>query len=1107
MSEMAEMAETPSTENQQQAASLPDDPQQRHEGLKLDLMTGSANQPLADLRLAAMEYLRSMTPSGKDQAAAAPKQNRWVQMGPMAIPWGQTYSNARVLVTGRVTAIVVDPTDSNCIYVGTALGGVWKTKNDGKTWVPMSDNEDSLAIGALAMDPSNHLVLYAGTGEGNFSGDSYYGAGVLKTTNGGASWTLQGANTFTRARFSRIAVDPKTPSTIFAATGNGLYRSMDGGESWEQLKSDVLPAWQATDVIIDSSTPGTVYAAFWSAGIYRTTDADNATPTWTKLAGGLPTGGFTRIALGISPSSPKTLYALIANTPSLSYIIDQFYSTTDGGDSWSRTPLPNGNLGGQGFYNLNVAVDLATPDIVYLSAISLWKASRNTTGDWSFTNIGMAFHPDNHTIAFDPKNLQVLYAGSDGGIYTSKDGGATWSDAINKGLCITQFEFMEQHPHSDAVVFAGTQDNGTEQFRNSPVFYHAYDGDGGYVAIDHNEPNNVICTYIYLTPKRSTEGGIFGSWTDVSRGLSGSALFYSPLALDASHPNNVAMGADKVFLDPAQGNGGWVTSVALPGLENVSEINYVNSDLIYVGTSRGKVYRLVGSSNVWTVTELSNAQLPGQFIWDIATLPKDDHTIIVVMSGFGSPHVWRGTVPARGTGAARWTDISGTGAGRLPDIPVNVVVIDPALADTIYIGTDVGVFRTTNGGTTWEPFSSGLPGSAIFDMSLHEPTRLLRVVTHGRGMWELKLDTHNQLDVNLFVRHNLMDTGHPPSNAASTTAAFQDPLQHVALGDQLWWWECADLKIDAPEGSLQAYQMDPAQVDYVKFERELEHRNPQRGHLNRIYAQLQNRGIAPPSDVTIKLLYTGACAGLPDLPADFWEAFPGDSIEESHWKSVGPARVISSLSPYQPANLEWDWTMPITDAEHSCLLMVTDSASDPIPGANKVFKVEELISREKRVGVKNLHVVNVAPKTHYWTPFHFYGNPKLRHTITIPPSIASGWRLGILFQAGTQKALKLERVTTTRPTAAMLKALKDRIGSDIGKYDTTALYLWDNSHADASLANVVLPGVGLSAMLLLSPSQKAVANGKVSIIQKMKQDIIGGSTFVLRTTKFVLEEK
>src|SRR5947207_5494564 len=419
----------------------PDDPLQRHEELNADRKLGSEGKPLADLRLAALEHARKMlTTADSESVVPLAGASNWVQLGPTVIPKGQTYDThtppATVQVTGRITSIVVDPTDPNTIYVGAAQGGVWKTTDRGRTWNPKTDHEASLAIGAIAIDPKKHLVLYVGTGEGNFSGDSYYGAGVLKTTDGGNVWTLLGKTTFKRARFSRIAVNPETPATVFAATSFGVYRSLDGGENWTQMTnglpsvSPTGPVRGATDIVIDPNTLDTAYAAFWAAGVYRTSNANAASPTWTKLTNGLPIGNFSRIALGVDPSSPQTLYALMADAASPNYYINQFYRTTDGGNSWSAILLPldatsgANNIGKQGFYNLNVAVDPTTPDIVYLSGISLWKATRNTiTGTWLFADIGRLFHPDNHSFAFDPTNHRIIYAGSDGGIYTSVDAG------------------------------------------------------------------------------------------------------------------------------------------------------------------------------------------------------------------------------------------------------------------------------------------------------------------------------------------------------------------------------------------------------------------------------------------------------------------------------------------------------------------------------------------------------------------------------------------------------------------------------------------------------------------------------------------------------------
>ncbi len=728
----------------------------------------------------------------------------------------------------------------------------------------------------------------------------------------------------------------------------------------------------ATDVVIDPSSLNTVYVAFWGDGIYKSTNVDASTPKWTKLNTGLSAGDITRIALAISQSPKQILYALIVDNNG--DLINKFYRTTNGGTSWSSITLPGGSIGGdsippgtiggQGAYNLNVAVDPTRPDIVYLSGISIWKAVRNSaTNVWTITDIGRNIHGDNHAFAFDSTN-HMIYAGSDGGIYKSPDEGTTWIDTINEGPCITQFEFMDQHPTSDAVVFGGTQDNGTEQFRNSPVFYHAADGDGGFVAIDPNQPNNVIHEYYEASPERSIHGGKFGTgnpewgtWDDdISMGLVGESLFYPPFTLDQTNPNNIAFGTDRVNLDPAQGTHRWPTKVRIPGLKGlISAINYVNSNLIYVGTTQGEVYCLTKSGATWKLTAINAIPLPARWVWDVATRPDDPNTVIVVMAGFGKPHIWRGAV--RTNGPATWTDISGTGSGRLPDIPINSLAIEPDAPDTMYIGTDIGVFRTTNGGTTWTQFSQGLPNVAVYDMRLHTPTRLLRAATHGRGMWERKLDTTSMPDINIYVRNNLMDTGRIAPSPSDVTAAFDDPLQHVALGDQLSWWQCADIKIDTQEGSTRDYQMNVTDVDYVAFESKLEHRNPQRDAINRVYVQVHNRGIQPATNVTVKILYADASSGYPDLPSDFWTAFPDDPTDTSQWAPIGSAKIIPSLSPTEPAVLEWDWSTPATAADPSCLLVVTNCPSDPIPEENKVFNIDALVPNEKRVGLRKLDVV------------------------------------------------------------------------------------------------------------------------------------------------------
>jgi photosystem II stability/assembly factor-like uncharacterized protein len=1087
---------------------------------------------MCQLRLAALEQSRGMphidngAPMLMAAAIAGAPQpvapvagvSNWVQLGPTAIPKGQTYGGQRVLVTGRITSIVVDATAPNTIYCAAAQGGVWKTINGGTSWVATSDNEVSLAIGALAIDPSNHLVLYAGTGEGNFAGDSYYGNGVLKTTNGGASWTALATSTFAGTRFSRIAVTPGTPARIFAATGAGVFRSTNGGVNWSLMSSGTPAGAMATDVVIDPTTPTTVYAAFWGQGIYKCTNAGAATPTWSKLTTGLPASGFTRISLGISASASQTVYALIANT---AYTVDGFYRTTNGGTSWASIALPGGDIGGQGFYNLNVAVDPVTPDILFLSGISLWKATRSGAGVWSFNDVGGVFHPDNHAFAFDPTNHLKIYAGSDGGIYKSVDGGINWDDSINEGLCIMQCEFIDQHPSSDAVLFSGTQDNGTEQFRNSPVFNHADDGDGGYCAVDKTQPKNVLSTYYGNSPKRSTLGGKFGTWMNVSGGISGPGLFYPPLALDETNSNNVAFGTDRINVDAAQGTALWPTKVTLPGMSgSVSAIHYTNSNLIYAGTTTGRVYRLVKSGGVWTATAIHASPLPvGPFITDLAAVPGSPNTVIVIMSGFGHGHVWRGVFSV---GPATWTNISGSGVSAIPDIPANSLVIDPSAINTYYVATDIAVYRTTNAGTSWTQFSEGLPNSAVFDMCLQNPTRLLRAGTHGRGIWERKLDVLSVSSVDLYFRDHLMSTGRILPTPDWVPAAFEDTLQYVNLGDLLSHWMCADIKVDALEGSPPSFQMPTSAVDYLAFEVKLQHRNAQRGNVNRAYVKVNNRGFAPGSNVTVKLLYADASAGLPPLPPDFWTAFPNNSVNTTVWhplnKGAATFQTITILSPTEPTVLEWDFPLPTTAATHSCLLVVMDCPGDPIPAANKILNVDNLVRNEKRVGLKNLHVVNIPPATTLWATLDFHSLLGAGSVIKIVGTGAAGGSIGFVLPKSAQPTsaagpkgskksaaateTKLEGIVMRKPTDQMIKSLKERLPNEAGKLDLTRLYALDkDAKGGGSISGIKIPKEGLRAAVLFTAPAKDRAFDTFSVVQEEEGKIVGGSTYVILASK------
>ena len=731
------------------------------------------------------------------------------------------------------------------------------------------------------------------------------------------------------------------------------------------------------------------------------------------------------------------------------------------------------------------------PRRMYLSGVSLYKIEVSS-GAALIEDIGKTIHPDNHAITFDPTNTNVIFAGNDGGIYKFTNGGHSWKDNINKGLCITQFEYMDLHPKTDAVAFGGTQDNGTLQYRNSPVFYHSAGGDGGYVAIDQNDPSNVLHERFGPSLERSTRGGQQGSWKEVFYGivskksdivnevLEDRSLFYPPFTLDQSNSHNIAFGTNKIYLDTEQGSNKWKIEgrensihLDLDPKELVSAINYVSSNLIYAATIYGKIFRVTKTQDGWNPDRIDDADLlPKLYIWDIANMPNDQNTIVVVMSGFipenkPSSHIWKGAL-LKGSKSFQWTDISGTRRTRLPDIPINAVVIEPDSSNNMYVGTDVGVFHTGNGGDTWDQFSEGLPYCPVFDMRIHTPTRILRVITNGRGMWERRLDNFSKNEVNIFVRKNLQDTG---LAAQSPNLSLPSPIdeihEYVEFGDPLWLWMCADIKNDSPislpfnpdDMGDRLYQMDVTDVDYVAFESKLVHHRPQKGSINHIYVQVHNRGIRNSDNVTVKLLYTNACVGFPDLPYNFWKVFPNNSDDISLWKPLGEPKNIASISITQPSILEWDWEYPLETDDNVCFLVIVDSKSDPISSLDKTLKVADLMCKEKHIGVKNVHILNIMRDRIYWTLLQFFGNPKHRNTIRVFKHNSSGWTVGLLLQKGIiNSEIKLKGMTVMELSTKMLGALLEKIPLEYEKYDTTRLYVVNEESTDYNLSNMIFFG-------------------------------------------------
>jgi photosystem II stability/assembly factor-like uncharacterized protein len=701
-----------------------------------------------DARLRAVEQLnRDMNSS----MLAVEQTRRWQPIGPEFLPNGQPidFNNSPpISVSGRATAIAIDPSNSNKIFLGTAQGGVWRSDDAGASWKPIADDLPSLAVGSLSIDPRNPNVIFLGTGEANFSSLSYYGAGLFKSTDGGSSWARAGQLP-TRVCISRIVFEPGNSQTLYAATSfartnsarpidsfdSGVFKSIDGGASWNKVLDGI-----ATDLVANPSSPAELFAAIGDPfgnqmnGIYRSTNAGGSWQLVETLPRGLNTG---RIELARSPSSPNILFASVARVATEGLM--NLFKSVDGGNSWAVVSDAPNYCASQCFFNNFVAVHPTDPSVVFLGGVPLF---RSTDGGISYTNVsspkqfGPGLHADNHAIAFDPQDRNKIYVANDGGIFRSSDLGNSWT-SLNNGLSTFQFQSVVSHPLDGNRAIGGTQDNGTLLYTGMPAWRQIDTGDGGETAIDPNIPDTLYHFYFFLLLARSDDGGQRFSIKTTGLPVSSNGFplersqFYAPLVIDPVNSNTLYTGSIRVFRTTSRGEI-WmpISSDLTKGIGSISAIAVASSDpnVICAGTSDGNLARTTDGGTSW---QSINSGLPNRFVTRLVIDPSSPQTVYVTFSGFGSGHVFKTT-----NGGQSWVNIS----DNLPDLPVNAMALDTGAAGVIYVATDIGVFVSRTGGGNWRMLSQGLPMVAVFDLDLNRRTGRLIAATHGRGMFSLPLD-------------------------------------------------------------------------------------------------------------------------------------------------------------------------------------------------------------------------------------------------------------------------------------------------------------------------------------------------------------------------------
>lgn len=709
----------------------------------------------------------------------------WVEKGPASIASGFNGNlPPNGLVSGRINAIAPDPTDPLTCYIGAAGGGVWKSSDAGASWTPLTDQQASLPIGALAVAPSAPNVIYAGTGDGiDFSGK-----GILKSTDGGKTWTLLGSDVFARRAFWRIVVDPLDPNIVYAgargagdgvAGNRGVWKTTDGGVTWSNTFASISDTASVTDLLIDPSDSQILYAALGNSagnvfnGVYKTT---NGGGTWTLLDNvpfGIVTG---TIRLAIS-SDGQILYAAVTNP--VNNRLRGFFQSTDRGASWvNRTLGTPEYLAGQGWFATVLAVDPIDPLRVYAAGTGRnWTDSiiRSDDGGATWRNIGNWKtsgqtlttgwpHVDHHALAFDADGR--LLDGNDGGIWRTADQGIDWVN-MNANLDITEFVGISGDPSNRDLIYGGSQDNGTEKSSGAAIWDQVAAGDGGFVRVDPGNPATVYHTYFYAKGqtnffRRSDDAG--ATWLVKTTGINtstGIGVFYPPLVIDPSNPSRLLLGLDRLYESTDKANSWSAISPALVAGKAITALAVAPGapDTLYVTYDDGSVWRTTDHGANWvnvtpglapaappdtppTGVQLDDDQDEDEGGIDpddssgpgngaILADPTDPLTVYLVRNGYGGGHVFLTT-----NGGASWSDIS----GDLPDLPTNAIAIDPrTTVHTLYVGTVAGVYFSTDAGVHWNRFGAGLPNADVTDLQLSLSENFITAGTFGRGAWQIAL--------------------------------------------------------------------------------------------------------------------------------------------------------------------------------------------------------------------------------------------------------------------------------------------------------------------------------------------------------------------------------
>ena len=630
----------------------------------------------------------------------------WSHVGPV--------STEHLFGIGRMNAIVFHPSDTNIMYAGSASGGLYKTMDHGLNWTTSTDTMPALGVSDVAIHPHNPQIMYWATGDndGN-SSDSY---GLLKSVDGGLSWTNVLVPTFGFFEMDEIIIDPRHPDTVLVACSRGVYRTTDGGQNWNRTLTSEIE-----DLIFHPNNADTVYAVGYGGnnGFFRSVDNGQ---TWTQGGMGIPLGDVTnnlgRMMLAVTAAAPQYVYVLVIKNGSGNYNFHGVYRSTDAGATFAaRSELdPNLNFR-QGWWDLLINVDPIDPELVYIAD---WRLYKSTDGAQNWTEaMPRGLHVDFHDLEFHPHTGDIWIA-NDGGIFHAPNQNqATSFDLRSEGIAATQFYRLGTSVHDPQGILAGCQDNGTMEHIDGD-WYRAGGGDGMECLFSWEDPDLQITS--------SQRGNIlkrqFGNASNwLNSNFTGeTGAWVTPIIQDPSYSRTYYAGYQSVWKTENQATWQNLSGSLLSGNATFHKIlaPQISQGLFVYAATRNVLFASLDRGVNWV-----NKLLPGTMN-DLAANAVQPLILYAACSN--------GVFKSTDAGDS-WADIS----QGLPPTPIMSIVYQRGADEALYAGTTAGVYYRDSILNTWVPFMDGLPNVEISELEISYCAGKIRAATFGRGMWESDL--------------------------------------------------------------------------------------------------------------------------------------------------------------------------------------------------------------------------------------------------------------------------------------------------------------------------------------------------------------------------------